>query len=66
VVETVKVEVRPEEIIDAVRKMKRGQREAFLEDLLASTAPDYLKSIRDARAQFKARKVKTHSEVFGR
>jgi hypothetical protein len=66
VVETVKVEVRPEEIIDAVRKMKRGQREAFLEDLLASTAPDYLKSIREARAQFKARKVKTHSEVFGR
>ena len=65
-VETVKVEVRPEEIIDAVRKMKRGQREAFLEDLLASTAPDYLKSIREARAQFKARKVKTHSEVFGR
>ena len=64
--ETVKVEVRPEEIIDAVRKMKRGQREAFLEDLLASTAPDYLKSIREARAQFKTRKVKTHSEVFGR
>ena len=64
--ETVKVEVRPEEIIDAVRKMRRGQREAFLEDLLASTAPDYLKSIREARAQFKARKVKTHSEVFGR
>ena len=64
--ETVKVEVRPEEIIDAVRKMKRGQREAFLEDLLASTAPDYLKSIREARAQFKVRKVKTHSEVFGR
>jgi hypothetical protein len=62
----VKVEVRPEEIIDAVRKMKRGQREAFLEDLLASTAPDYLKSIREARAQFKARKVKTHAEVFGR
>jgi hypothetical protein len=60
------MEVRPEEIIDAVRKMKRGQREAFLEDLLASTAPDYLKSIREARAQFKARKVKTHSEVFGR
>jgi hypothetical protein len=66
VVETVKVEVRPEEIIDAVRKMKRGQREAFLEDLLASTAPDYLKSIREARAQFKARKVKTHAEIFGR
>ena len=58
---TVKVEVRPEKIIDAVRKMKRGQREAFLEDLLASTAPDYLKSIREARAHFKTGKVKTHN-----
>jgi hypothetical protein len=37
-----------------------------LEDLLASTDPDYLKSIREARAQFKARKVKTHAEIFGR
>jgi hypothetical protein len=62
----VKVEVRPEEIIDAVRRMKKREREAFLEDLLASTSPDYLKSIREARSDFKAKRVRTHSEVFGR
>ena len=45
---------------------KKKEREAFLEDLLASTSPDYLKSIKDARADYKAKKVKTHDEVFGR
>lgn len=63
---TLKMEVRPEEIIEAVKKMKREEREAFLEDLLASTSPEYLASIREAREQYKAGKVKTHKEVFGR
>lgn len=63
---TLKMEVRPEEIIEAVKRMKKEEREAFLEDLLASTSPDYLASIREAREQYKAGKVKTHKEVFGR
>ena len=63
---TVKMEVRPEEIIKAVKRMKKPEREAFLEDLLASTSPDYLESIREAREQYKARKVRTHAQVFGR
>ena len=41
------------------------EREAFLEDLLAATLPGYLKSIREARADYKAGRVKTHAEVFG-
>ena len=61
-----KMEVRPEEIIKAVKKMKKREREAFLEDLLAATSPDYLESIRVARAQYKARNVRTHGQVFGR
>ena len=63
---TVKMEVRPEEIIKAVKRMKKQEREAFLEDLLASTSPDYLESIREGRGQYKAKKVRTHAEVFGR
>ena len=45
----VKMEVRPEDIIDAVKKMRKREREAFLEDLLASTSPDYtrLASVRE-------------------
>ncbi len=36
-----------------------------LEDLLASTYPEYLKSIREARADYEAGRVKSHEEVFG-
>ena len=61
----VTIEVRAEDIIDAVKKMRKREREVFLEDLLASTSPDYLKSIREARADSRAKRVKTHAEVFG-
>ena len=62
----VSMRVEPEEIISAVKRMKRREREAFLEDLLAATSPGYLESIREARRQHKAGKVKSHAEVFGR
>jgi hypothetical protein len=62
----VSMRVEPEEIISAVKRMKRREREAFLEDLLAATSPEYLESIREARRQYKAGKVKSHAEVFGR
>ena len=61
---SIKVEVRPEEVIEAVKKMKKRERDAFLEDLLASTSPDYLESIKEARADYKAGRVKSHGEVF--
>lgn len=38
----------------------------MLEDLLAATSHPYLKSIREARAQFKAGKTKTFEQVFGK
>lgn len=60
-----RMEVSPQEIINAVKRMRKLEREAFLEDLLASTSPEYLKSIKEARRQYKAGKVKTHKEVFG-
>ena len=59
------MQVQPETIIQAVKQMKKKQRDAFLEDLLASTSPDYLASIREARVQYKKGKVKTLKEVFG-
>ena len=64
-IETVKIQVKPEEIIEAVKSMEKRKREAFLEDLIAATSPEYLGSIRDARADYKAKRVKTHGEVFG-
>jgi len=61
----IRIEVKPEDIIEAVKKMKKKEREAFLEDLLASTSPEYLESIKEARADYKAGRVKSHEEVFG-
>ena len=61
----IQIQVRPEDIIEAVRKMKKKERDAFLEDLLAATSSEYLDSIKEARAEYKAGRVRTHAEVFG-
>jgi hypothetical protein len=61
----IRVEVKQEEIIHAVKKMRKKERDAFLEDLLASISPEYLKSIREARSDYKAGRTKSHDEVFG-
>ncbi len=63
-IKAIKMEVKPDEIIEAVKKMKKRERDSFLEDLLASTSPEYLKSIKEARADYKAGRIKTHEEVF--
>lgn len=63
---TVKMEVKPEEIIEAVKRMKKQDRVVFLEDLLAATSPDYLAGIKEARKDYREGRVKTHTEVFGR
>ena len=60
----IKMEIKPEVIIGAIKKMPKKKRESFLEDLLASTSPEYLKSIKEARSEYKASKVKTHREIF--
>jgi len=62
----IKVNLSPQEIIGAVKAMKKRDRDAFLEDLLAATSPDYLESIKEARSDYKAGRIKTHEEVFGR
>jgi len=62
--ENITVDVKPEEIINAVKRMEKKDRETFLEDLLAATSPDYLESISEARADYKAGRVKEHKEVF--
>ena len=61
----IKVNLSRQEIIGAVKAMNTRDREDFLEELLATTSPEYLESIKDARADYKAGRVKTHDEVFG-
>jgi hypothetical protein len=61
-----KVNISAEEVIEAVKEMGRKEREAFLENLLAATAPEHLASIEEARADYKTGRVKTHGQVFGK
>ncbi|MDR4507313.1 MAG: hypothetical protein MRJ65_03590 [Candidatus Brocadiaceae bacterium] len=64
--DTVKIDLTPAELIKAIKRMKKKERDILIEDLLAATSPEYLESIKDARADYKARRVKTHDEVFGK
>ena len=61
-----KVPISADEIVEAVKKMKKSDREAFVEDLLAITSPEYIQSIKEARADYKAGKTKSHKEIFER
>ncbi len=63
---SVNIKISQEEIIKAVKDMKKRERDAFLEDLLAATSPEYLQGVKEARADYKAGRVKTHKEVFGK
>ena len=61
----IRVNLSRQEIIGAIKSMKKKDQTDFLEELLASTSPEYLESIKSARADYKAGRVKTHDEVFG-
>jgi hypothetical protein len=61
---SIHLEIKTEDIIRGVKRMSEKERSAFLEDLLAATSPEYLESIREARADYKAGRVKEHAEVF--
>jgi len=61
----IKVSLSRQEIIGAVKAMKKKDRDAFLEELIATTSPEYLESIKEARADYKVDRIKTHDEVFG-
>jgi hypothetical protein len=41
---TVNISPTPKELIKAVNDMKKKERDSFLEDLLASTSPEYIVS----------------------
>lgn len=63
---SVRINLALEELIEAIKQMKKRERDYFVEQLLATTSPQYLESIREARADYKAGRVKSHGEVFGK
>lgn len=45
--------------------MQEKKRNAFIEDLLAATSPDYLNSIQEARSDYQAGRISDHKDLFG-
>jgi hypothetical protein len=61
---TLKMEINTDDIVQAIRKMEKNSRDALIEDILAATSPEYLKSIKDARADYKAGRIVNHNDLF--
>ncbi|MBC8254134.1 MAG: hypothetical protein H8E35_08895 [Ardenticatenia bacterium] len=64
-IDSISLTISPTQIISAVRSLSKEQQESFIEDLLAAISPEYLESIREARADYEAGRVQSHTEVFG-
>ena len=61
---SLEVNLSPSQIIEAVMRLKKEERTSFVEDLLAAASPEYVKSIAEAREDYKKGRVYTHDEVF--
>jgi len=53
-----------DQIVSALMHLEERERESFLEDLLAATSPEYLRSIEEARRDYKEGRIYTHEEAF--
>lgn len=60
----VKIGVSLGNLISAINGLNEEEKEFLLENLLAATSPDYLRSIEEARADYRAGRVLSHEEVF--
>jgi len=60
----VKVGLSLGEIIAALKSLDEEDRELFIENLLAALSPEYLKSIEEARKDYREGRVIPHDEIF--
>jgi hypothetical protein len=59
-----KVEFSLGDVISAIKELGPEEKEFFIENLLAATSPEYLESIREARADYKKGRIVTHAEML--
>ena len=52
------------DIVNALKQLNPKARQDFIEDLQAATSPSYIKSIKEARAEYDTGKVFSHKETF--
>lgn len=61
---SISITISKQQIIEAVRELNEDEQEALIEDLLAALSPEYLKSIREARKDYREGRVVSHDEAF--
>lgn len=59
-----KVNLSLNELIEVLKELDTEEREFFLENLLAALSPEYLKSIEEARKDYREGRTISHEEVF--
>jgi hypothetical protein len=59
-----KINLSLNELISALKSLNDDDREFFIENLLAALNPEYLKSIEEARQDYKENRTMSHDEVF--
>ena len=62
---SIRMDINPQAVIDAVKKMSKEDQEDFLENLLAAISPEYIESIKEAREDYRKGRLYSHDEVFG-
>lgn len=62
--DAISIEISRQQIIAAVKRMKREEREDLIEDLIAQASPEYLESIREAREDYRRSRVFSQNEVY--
>jgi hypothetical protein len=59
-----KMDISLADLITAMRDMPDEDREWFVENLLAATSPEYLRSIKEAREDYRAGRTVGAEELF--
>lgn len=62
---SVKLSVSVEDLAASLRAMSEEDREWFIENLLAATSPEYLKSIQEAREDYRQGRTVSAADLFG-
>jgi len=60
----IKVGLDVKDIVAALKELEPEDREFFIENLVAATNPEYLKSVAEARADYRAGRTVPHKELF--
>lgn len=62
----VKISFSLKEVISAINELDPEEKEFFVENIVAATSPEYIESVKEARADYQKGRVISHEELFGK